>query len=54
VAINPGDGRTDAGSLVRHGVGAITLPGVGHFLMLEDPAEFNRVLDGVIERFLAR
>jgi len=54
VAINPADGRIDAGSLARHGVDAIALPGVGHFLMLEDPVGFNRVLDGVVERFLAR
>jgi len=28
VVINPADGRTDAGSLARHGVEAIALPGV--------------------------
>jgi pimeloyl-ACP methyl ester carboxylesterase len=25
------------------------MPGVGHFLMLEDPARFNRSLDSVIK-----
>jgi pimeloyl-ACP methyl ester carboxylesterase len=54
VAINPADGRIDAGSLARHGVEAVAVSGVGHFLMLEDPVGFNRVLDRVLERFLAR
>jgi hypothetical protein len=30
------------------------LPAVGHFLMLQDPAGFNRLLDKVIEDFLTR
>jgi pimeloyl-ACP methyl ester carboxylesterase len=29
-------------------VKAILMPGVGHFLMLEDPATFNRLLAGTI------
>jgi pimeloyl-ACP methyl ester carboxylesterase len=35
-------------------VEAIALPGVGHFLILEDPVGFDWVLDGVIEKFMAR
>ncbi|MCL7488935.1 MAG: alpha/beta hydrolase [Desulfobulbaceae bacterium] len=27
------------------------IPGAGHFLQMEDPAGFNRVLDGVLARF---
>jgi len=51
VAINPEQPPTDAGSLARHGVATMTLAGVGHFLMLEDPAGFNRLLDGALETF---
>jgi pimeloyl-ACP methyl ester carboxylesterase len=54
VAINPASPPTDADSLARHGVAATLVPAVGHFLMLEDPAAFNRILDGVIEDFLAQ
>jgi pimeloyl-ACP methyl ester carboxylesterase len=28
------------------------MPGVGHFLMLEDPPAFNRVLDDAVRKFL--
>lgn len=44
VAINPDVAPTDVESLRRHGVEAIVLTGVGHFLMLEDPKQFNPVL----------
>jgi pimeloyl-ACP methyl ester carboxylesterase len=49
VAINPDTGETDVDDLLRHGVRRVELvPGVGHFLMLEDPARFNAVLDEVL------
>ncbi len=48
VAINPDDGQTDVDSLRRHGVSTVLVRGVGHFPMLEDPDQFNRVLDGVV------
>jgi pimeloyl-ACP methyl ester carboxylesterase len=54
VAINPGSRPTDVESLARHGVATRVLPAVGHFLMLEDPAGFNQLLDDVIEDFLTR
>ncbi|HEY3259654.1 MAG TPA: hypothetical protein VGJ95_05185 [Pseudonocardiaceae bacterium] len=44
---------TDVESLARHGVTAMCLPAVGHFLMLEDPAGFNRLLDTAMEQFAA-
>jgi hypothetical protein len=50
----PPAATSHAGSLARHGVDAIALPGVGHFLILEDPVGFDWVLDGVIEKFMAR
>ena len=35
--------RPTSASLARHGVKAVVMPGVGHFLMLEDPKRFDRV-----------
>jgi pimeloyl-ACP methyl ester carboxylesterase len=52
VAINPAQPPTDVDSLARHGVTTMTLAGVGHFLMLEDPPGFNRLLDGALETFV--
>jgi pimeloyl-ACP methyl ester carboxylesterase len=51
VAINPDARPTDAEALRRHGVKAVLVAGVGHFLMLEAPDRFNRLLGGVIEEF---
>jgi pimeloyl-ACP methyl ester carboxylesterase len=47
-AINPDYRPTDEASLRRHGVSPLIMSGVGHFPMLEDPDQFNRVLTGVI------
>ena len=52
VAINPDDRPTDIESMKRHGVDVVTMPGVGHFLMMEDPEGFNPLLKKVIERLL--
>lgn len=51
VAINPDVAPTDAESLRRHGVEPIVLTGVGHFLMLEDPDQFNPVLVETLASF---
>ena len=51
VAINPDDGATDVDSLRRHGVSTVFVRGVGHFPMLEDPAQFDAVLAGVADAF---
>jgi pimeloyl-ACP methyl ester carboxylesterase len=53
VAINPDDRPTDVDSLRRHGVSTVIVHGVGHFPMLEDPAQFNRVLDEVVASLAA-
>jgi pimeloyl-ACP methyl ester carboxylesterase len=50
VAINAGWRPTDA-ALARHGVRSVVLPGAGHFLMLEDPDGFNRLLAEVVDGF---
>jgi pimeloyl-ACP methyl ester carboxylesterase len=49
VAINPGDGPSDIDSLAGYGFRTVVQPDVGHFLMMEDPAAFNRLLSQVVE-----
>jgi pimeloyl-ACP methyl ester carboxylesterase len=49
VALNPDNTPTDHGSMKRYGVSAVILPGVGHFLMMENPEGFNRKLVEIIE-----
>jgi pimeloyl-ACP methyl ester carboxylesterase len=49
VAINPDNKPTDVASLERHGVRVVLMPGVGHFLMMEDPERFNGLLRTVID-----
>ena len=53
VAINPEDEPTDVESLRRHGVSTVLVHGTGHFPMLEDPAQFNRVLAEVVATLAA-
>jgi pimeloyl-ACP methyl ester carboxylesterase len=53
VAINPDSRPTDVASLERHGIRTVLMPGVGHFLMQEDPEGFNRLLQEAIETFEA-
>jgi pimeloyl-ACP methyl ester carboxylesterase len=48
-AINPDSRPTDVESLRRHGVEPVVMPGVAHFLMLENPQGFNRLLDDVFD-----
>ena len=52
VAINPDYRPTDVEALRQHGVEVVLMPGVGHFLMLEDPDTFNRLLGETIDDFL--
>jgi pimeloyl-ACP methyl ester carboxylesterase len=53
VAINPEQGHTGTEALRRHGVEPVLMPGVGHFLMMEDPEGFNRLLTEAVEGFSA-
>jgi pimeloyl-ACP methyl ester carboxylesterase len=50
-ARNPDVSPTDVESLRRHGVEPIILTGVGHFLMLEDPDQFNPLLVATLASF---
>jgi pimeloyl-ACP methyl ester carboxylesterase len=51
VAINPDHRPTDVEGLRRHGVETVLMPGVGHFLLLEDAERFNRLLEEIVEGF---
>jgi pimeloyl-ACP methyl ester carboxylesterase len=51
VAMGGQFGPTDTESLQRNGVRTTLMSGVGHFLMMEDPDTFNRLLGEVIEDF---
>jgi pimeloyl-ACP methyl ester carboxylesterase len=53
IAINPDNAPTDSASLRKYGVDVMIMPGLGHFVMMEDPARFNSTLETAIER-LAR
>src|SRR5690242_5259298 len=48
VAINSDKRPTEIESLARYGIRTCSMPRVGHFMMLEDPAAFNKVLGEVI------
>ena len=50
-AINPGSQSTDVSSLWRHRVEVALIPGVGHFLMIEAPLDFNTRLLQLVENF---
>lgn len=50
VAINPDNQPTDMASMQRYGVEVVLMPGVGHFLAMEDPERFNSILGGVIDK----
>lgn len=49
VAINPAEPATDLESMEAFGVNVVTVPDVGHFVMMEDPEGFNRRLTEVVE-----
>jgi pimeloyl-ACP methyl ester carboxylesterase len=49
LAINPDSRPTEVASLRRHGVEPMVMPGVAHFLMMENPIGFNRLLSDVLQ-----
>jgi pimeloyl-ACP methyl ester carboxylesterase len=49
VAINAENPSTDILSMRQHGVEVLLMPGVGHFPMLEKPADFNACLARAVE-----
>ena len=52
VAINPDYRPTDIQALRREGVETVLMSGVGHFLMMEEPVTFNRLLGEIVEGFV--
>lgn len=52
IAINDTRGPTDVVSLQRYGVQVMIMPGVGHFLMMENPEGFNLLLSTAISKFV--
>jgi pimeloyl-ACP methyl ester carboxylesterase len=51
VAINSDSRPTDIEALERYGIRTLIVPGVGHFMMLENPETFNRLLSETIAGF---
>lgn len=49
VAINGEHIPTNVASLEKHGIRVSVMPGVGHFLMMEDPERFNRLLEKALD-----
>lgn len=54
IAINSDNAPTDTVSTKRYGVQVIIMPGTGHFLMMEDPDRFNRLLSIAIDELTGR
>jgi pimeloyl-ACP methyl ester carboxylesterase len=54
VAINPDYRPTGAASLRRYGIETVIATDVGHFLMLEDPRQFNRLLADILDTRIPR
>jgi pimeloyl-ACP methyl ester carboxylesterase len=54
VAINPDYRPTDTASLGNYGIDTVIASGVGHFLMLEDAEQFNRLLADVLATRIPR
>jgi pimeloyl-ACP methyl ester carboxylesterase len=54
MAINPDNSPTDTTSLKRYGVLVTTMPGVGHFPMMEEPSRFNEILLETVESIIKR
>jgi pimeloyl-ACP methyl ester carboxylesterase len=50
IAINPDNEPTDQASMKQFGVDVIIMPGVGHFLMMEDPDHFNQLLMEAVQQ----
>jgi pimeloyl-ACP methyl ester carboxylesterase len=50
--INPDDAPTDLVSMSEYDVEVVIMPGVGHFLMMEDPDRFNELLSSTLDDIL--
>ena len=52
ITINQSDGHRDAAAFAKHRIEVMPMPGVGHFVMLEDPKTFNRLLEEAIVKLM--
>ena len=52
IAINDNRRPTDRASMERYGVEVMVMPGVGHFLMMENPEGFNKLLKTAVSKFV--
>lgn len=52
IFINSDNRPTDKTSMDRYGVQVMIMPGVGHFLMMEDPEKFNLLLKSAISKIV--
>jgi pimeloyl-ACP methyl ester carboxylesterase len=50
IAINPAEPPTDLESMRKANIEVVLMPGVGHFLMMEDPERFNVLLIDAIRK----
>lgn len=50
IAINQSDGHRDVAAFAKHSIEVMSMPGVGHFVMLEDPQTFNCLLEEAIAK----
>ena len=55
IAINADSfGTTNVEMAERYGIEVVLMSGVGHFVMLEDPETFNRLLAVAVRRCMQR
>ena len=53
IAINSADRQAmDMEVAQRCGIDVVLMSGVGHFVMMEDPQAFNRLLDEAVKKFV--
>ena len=52
IVINDTRRPTDIASMERYGVQVIIMPGVGHFMMMENPEGFNQLLKSAIGKLI--
>ena len=50
-AINSDVNPTNIEAAARYGIDVILMSGVGHFVMMENPETFNRLLGEIVEEF---
>ena len=50
IALNSDNSPTDVESMEHYGVQVMIMNGVGHFMMMEDPDRFNRLLKTAIDK----